>query len=90
MSTQGREKERRMTSVKQIKGKRAGVGLRACDPELACPGYTLFAPLTGGGAVYLIDLQGEIVHQWQLPYSPGLYGRLTERGTLIYNGKVPE
>jgi outer membrane protein assembly factor BamB len=79
-----------MTSVEQIKGKRTGVGLRAYDPELACPGYTLFAPLTGGGAVYLIDLQGAIVHQWRLPYAPGLYGRLTERGTLVYNGKVPE
>ncbi|HVX30350.1 MAG TPA: aryl-sulfate sulfotransferase [Nitrolancea sp.] len=79
-----------MTSVEQIKGKRAGVGLRASDPALAAPGYTLFAPLTGGGAVYLIDLQGEIVHQWRMPYSPGLYGRLTEHGTLIYNGKVPE
>ena len=79
-----------MTAIEQIRGKRVGVGLRACDAQLASPGYTLFAPLTGGGTVYLIDLHGEIVHQWQLPYSPGLYGRLTERGTLVYNGKVPE
>ena len=79
-----------MTSVEQIKGKRAGVGLRAHDPERAFPGFTLFAPLTGGGHVYLIDMQGEIAHTWSLPYSPGLYGYLTPRGTLLYNGKVPE
>jgi hypothetical protein len=24
-----------------------------------------------------------------MPYSPGLYGYLTERGTLFYNGKIP-
>ena len=61
-----------MTSVEQIKGKRAGTGLRAYDPELAYPGYTLFAPLTGGGMVYLIDMQGEVAHRWQMPYVPGL------------------
>jgi len=79
-----------MTSVEQIKGKRAGSGLRAYDPEPACPGYTLFAPLTGGGVVYLIDMQGEVAHRWQMPYAPGLYGYLTPHGTLVYNGKVPD
>ncbi len=79
-----------MTPVEQIKGKRAGVGLRAYDPELAYPGYTLFAPLTGGGMVYLIDMRGATVHSWKMPYSPGLYGCLTPLGTLFYNGKVPD
>src|SRR6266481_2621288 len=40
--------------------------------------------------VYLIDLQGELVHTWQLPYAPGLSGYLTERGTLLYNGRTSE
>ena len=40
--------------------------------------------------MYLIDLQGELVHTWQLPYAPGLFGYLTERGTLLYNGRVSE
>ena len=79
-----------MTPVEQIKGKRGGVGLRAYDPERAFPGFTLFAPLTGGGKVYLIDMHGEIAHSWTMPYSPGLYGHLTPHGTLLYNGKVPE
>lgn len=50
---------------------------------------TLFAPQWGGGAVYLIDLEGQVVHQWQMPYPPGLYGCLSERRTLVYNGKTP-
>lgn len=79
-----------MSPVEQIKLKRAGTGLRACDPERAWPGFTLFAPLTGGGMVYLIDMQGNVVHRWQMPYPPGNYGYLTESGTLFYNAKIAE
>ena len=79
-----------MTSVEQIKGKRAGIGPRVYDSDKAYRGYTLFAPLTGGGMVYLINMYGETVHSWMMPYSPGLYGYLTPHGTLFYNGKVPE
>jgi outer membrane protein assembly factor BamB len=76
--------------VEQIKAKRAGVGLRAVDHTRAFPGFTLFAPQSGGGNIYLIDIDGNIVHKWQMPYTPGNYGYLTERGTLFYNGKVAE
>jgi arylsulfotransferase ASST len=76
--------------VEQIKAKRSGIGLRAVDQERACPGLTLFAPQSGGGKIYLIDIDGKIVHTWQMPYPPGNYGCLTERGTLFYNGKVIE
>jgi hypothetical protein len=70
--------------------KRRGVGFRGYDPARACPGFTLFAPTTTTNkTVYLIDLQGDIVHTWEMPYSPGLYGYLTDRGTLFYNGRVP-
>ncbi len=79
-----------MSLVEQVKAKRAGLGLRALNEEKACPGFTLFAPHQGGGKVYLIDLNGDVVHAWQMPYPPGLYGYLTERGTLFYNGKVIE
>jgi hypothetical protein len=79
-----------MKRVEQIKAKRAGVGLRACNRDRAFPGFTLFAPLSGDGTVYLIDLDGNVVHTWQMPYPPGNYGYLTERGTLFYNGKVSE
>jgi hypothetical protein len=34
-------------------------------------------------------MDGSVVHTWELPYAPGSYGYLTERGTLFYNGTVP-
>ena len=77
-----------MPPVEQLKLKRAGTGLRACDPDRAFPGLTLLAPHSGHGEVYLIDLQGNVTHSWQMPYPPGLYGYITERGTLFYNGKT--
>ena len=69
--------------------RRRGAGLRGLDAARACPGLTLFAPMGGGGKVYLIDLHGAVVHTWALPYPPGLYGYLTDRGTLFYNGQIP-
>lgn len=79
-----------MPPAEQIKVKRSGIGVRACNAERACPGFTLFAPQSGGGKIYLIDIDGKVVHTWQMPYPPGNYGYLTERGTLFYNGKVIE
>jgi hypothetical protein len=76
-----------MGSVEQNKRKRAGVGLRAWDRDGACPGFTLFAPLTAARTVYLVALDGTVVHTWELPYPPGLYGYLTDDGALFYNGK---
>jgi len=38
--------------------------------------------------VCLIDMQGNVVHTWKMPYPPGLYGYLTEKGTLFYNGQI--
>jgi Arylsulfotransferase (ASST) len=68
--------------------RRRGTGLHALDEARASPGLTLFAPLSGT-AVYLIDLRGAVVHTWNLPYRPGVYGYITERGTLFYNGQTP-
>jgi uncharacterized protein (UPF0248 family) len=80
-----------MAAVEQNTLKRRGVGLRACEPERASPGFTLFAPhFVQSRTVYLIDLQGEVVHTWNVPYPPGLSGYLTERGTLFYNGRTSE
>ena len=80
-----------MAAVEQNTLKRRGIGLIASDPEHAFPGFTLFAPLfVQSRTVYLIALQGKIVHTWDMPYSPGLSGYLTERGTLYYNGRSPE
>ena len=70
---------------------RSDVGVRACVRliwiELR-PGCEMFAS-AGEGMIYLIDLQGTVVHTWKMPYPPGLYGYLTEKGTLFYNGQIP-
>jgi hypothetical protein len=79
------------TAVDQNTTRRRGVGLRALDPKRASPGFTLFSPLIwGDGKVYLIDLDGKVVHPWSMPYPPGLSGYLTEHGTLFYNGRTSE
>src|SRR6516165_712690 len=52
--------------------KRRGVGLRGCDPDRTFAGFTLFSPLPSNNkTVYLIDMQGNVVHTWQMPYPPG-------------------
>jgi len=71
--------------------KRRGVGLRGYDPARAFPGFTLFAPDSKPDkkTVYLIDMKGELVHTWEMPYPVGLTAFLTDRGTLFYNGYIP-
>jgi Arylsulfotransferase (ASST) len=34
-------------------------------------------------------MPGNVVHTWNMPYPPGQSGYLTERGTLFYNGQIP-
>ena len=63
-------------------------GLIANDPAQACPGYLLYAPLDSPGDVYLVNQEGVEVHQWSLPYQPGLYGYLLPGGNLFYGGKI--
>ena len=77
-----------MTIDSQTRRRMARTGLTACDPAQACPGYTLYAPLSGDGEVYLLDSNGAVAHQWQMPYPPGLYGYLLPNGNLFYGGKV--
>ena len=50
------------STVDQITQRRRGTGLIAHDPTLSAGGYTLIAPQTGGGKVYLIDIYGSVVH----------------------------
>ncbi|RAG82676.1 aryl sulfotransferase [Streptacidiphilus pinicola] len=78
-----------MPRVDQNQRRRRGTGLIALDPDAAFPGLTLFAPLTGDGEVYLIDLHGATAHRWHLPYRPGRHARLLPGGVLAYNGVLP-
>ena len=72
----------------QTRRRMAATGLTALDESRACPGYVVYAPMSGSGQVYLLDLQGNPVHQWQLPHPPGLYGYLLPNGNLFYGGKT--
>jgi hypothetical protein len=78
-------------AVEQNALKRRGVGLLVVDGDRSAPEFTLFAPLfVENRNVYLVDRMGEIAHSWTMPYSPGLSGYITERGTLFFNGRTPE
>ena len=77
-----------MTIDSQTRRRIARTGLTAHDPAQASPGYTLYASLSGNGEVYLLDANGAVAHQWQMPYPPGLYGYLLPNGNLFYGGKV--
>ncbi|MEE8334135.1 MAG: aryl-sulfate sulfotransferase [Alphaproteobacteria bacterium] len=57
-------------------------GITVHDPAKAAAGYTLFSPLLQN-KVYLIDMAGEVVHQWDLPGQPGNYGYLQPNGNLL-------
>ncbi|HEX8602085.1 MAG TPA: aryl-sulfate sulfotransferase [Pseudoduganella sp.] len=74
------------TTVDQVTQRRRGVGLIAHDPALSAGGYTLIAPQTAGGHVYLIDIEGRVVHQWKLPVRPGRAAVILPNGNLGYNG----
>ena len=52
------------TPVDQVSQRRRGVGLIAHDPALSSGGYTLIAPQTADGNVYLIDMAGKVAHHW--------------------------
>ncbi|XDF35098.1 aryl-sulfate sulfotransferase [Paracidovorax avenae] len=74
------------TTVDQITQRRRGVGLIAHDPHLSAGGYTLIAPQTAGGRVYLIDIGGAVIHEWQMPVRPGRHAVILPNGNLGYNG----
>ena len=52
------------------------------DRDRAARGYTLFVPLLQRSA-YLIDMDGQVAHQWDLPGPPGNYGKLQPNGNLL-------
>jgi hypothetical protein len=74
------------TTVDQISQRRRGVGLIAHDPAMSAGGYTLIAPQTAGGKVYLIDMQGSVAHEWQMPLRAGRHAVILPNGNLGYNG----
>lgn len=72
-------------------------GTTLYNPEKSFNGYTLFSPLGHKGKaikpydvesyMYLIDMNGNVVHTWRLPFSPGLHGILLPNGNLVFAGR---
>src|SRR5437588_11406127 len=88
--TIGLSGKRLMTSVDQQKIRRARTGLIAHDPALAQPGCTLFAPMSGDGTVYLIDMAGEGAPWWKMPHPAGLSGHPLEKRNMFFRGESTE
>ena len=57
-------------------------GLITYDRGRATEGYTLFSPLAQL-KTYLIDMEGQVVHEWDLPSPPGNYAYLQSNGNLM-------
>ena len=58
-----------------------------CAPEKTFNGYTLMAPM-GGSVAWLIDMQGNPVHCWQMPYPVEGFGlAIKPDGKLVYGGR---
>ncbi len=64
-------------------------GLLASDLGRATPGFTLFSPLNGR-STYIIDLHGNVLHQWEHPLVTGTYAHLLDNGNLLWAGRLPE
>ena len=80
-----------MTTIDQNTRRRiTRLGLIALDEDRACPGYVLFTPNFGQGEPRLIDLRGNIVHKWRMPYPPAFWGYLLPDGNLFYNGRIQD
>ena len=58
-------------------------GLTVNKQEKATQGYTLYSP-QWGNKTNLIDMDGNLVHDWDLPGYPGGYARLLPNGNLFY------
>lgn len=43
------------------------IGVRKHNPDKALDGYTIYTPVAPGYPIRLIDMQGNTVHEWQLP-----------------------
>ena len=63
------------------------LGLTIYKHDKAYQGYTIFAPQTGTD-VFLVDMRGNVVHRWQMPYRPANYGYILDNGNLLYAGRT--
>lgn len=78
------------TGIDPVTNRRRGSGLIGLDRKRSAGGYTLFAPQTDNGNVYLVDIAGAVAHQWKMPNRPGRHAVLLPNGNLGYNGSHPD
>lgn len=57
-------------------------GVLQWDDEKAYNGYTVISPNTATTS-YLIDMKGDVVHEWKTKFRPGLYAELLPNGNLL-------
>lgn len=65
-------------------------GVLRYDKSKAYDGYTLISPSVNCNTTYLLDMEGNIVHQWDCEYAPGLYAELLPNGNLLRGGRIKE
>jgi hypothetical protein len=61
-------------------------GVLTYNKEKSYGGYTLFSPMMKDQAVYLIDMEGNLVHKWQTNYGAGAFAMLLENGNILRGG----
>ena len=59
-------------------------GVRVNNNKKATQGLTLYSPLWDK-KTSLINMEGDVVHEWDLPGNPGGYARLLPNGNLFYS-----
>jgi hypothetical protein len=64
-------------------------GINFYDSSKAYKGFTLVTPADGTGA-WLIDMMGNYVNHWKIPFSPAYDAKLLPNGNLLYAGKTKE
>lgn len=71
-------------------------GVTYYNPLKAYNGYTLFCPWGDAHAselmtdVWLIDMQGNIVHRWKLEYMPAIHAKFLPNGNLAYSVRTKD
>jgi len=65
------------------------LGVSLCDKEKASPGYTLFSP-SGEPDTYIINMSGDVVHQWDRGMPAGAYAYLLPNGHLLAANRTEE
>lgn len=79
-------REVQASGADQVTLRRRRLGLTAIDRARTAGGYTLWAGQTAGGRVDLVDIEGNRVHEWQMPVRAGRDAVLLPNGNLGYNG----